>query len=96
MAKKADLVREATEEEIKWGREISRMTIESGTDKSEKDPANREKFEKVQAILDEEFGEGFGRGTCHRRWERKKELLKEMYDIDWKSPAELNPHVLYD
>lgn len=35
-------------------------------------------------------------GYCHAFWQEKKRVLKEKYTIDWKSPAELNPHVLFD
>jgi hypothetical protein len=29
-------------------------------------------------------------------WELKKKLLKERYNIDWKTPAELNPQIRFD
>ena len=35
-------------------------------------------------------------GQCHEIWEYKKHLLKEKYNIDWKSPEELNPDVIFD
>ena len=35
-------------------------------------------------------------GFCHRFWHCKQRILKERYDIDWKSPAELNPDSWYD
>ena len=35
-------------------------------------------------------------GYCHMYWATKKELLKKEYGIDWKSPAEMNPHALFD
>jgi hypothetical protein len=34
-------------------------------------------------------------GSCHIYWARKKDLLK-MYGIDWKTPAECNPNVVFD
>lgn len=37
-----------------------------------------------------------GLGYCHAFWEAKKNVLKEKHDIDWKSPAERNPDVLFD
>jgi len=66
-------------------------------DKKEKSIWYRRKFKKVQRILDEEFkntpkGLGFNRIY----WARKKQLLKEMYDIDWQSPRELNPGIIFD
>ena len=37
-----------------------------------------------------------GMGYCHVFWRHKKRILKEQYDIEWQSPAELNPHIWYD
>ena len=35
-------------------------------------------------------------GFCHRIWSTKKRILKEKYNIDWKTPAEMNPGVMFD
>jgi len=66
-------------------------------DKQEKKWKNRKKFKEVEKILNEEFKNvqpsiGFN----NRYWARKKQLLKEMYNIDWLSPRELNPHITFD
>jgi len=37
-----------------------------------------------------------GKGYCHVHWERVKRILKEDHDIDWHSPLEMNPHIMYD
>lgn len=37
-----------------------------------------------------------GFGTCHIYWSYKKEILKNDYNIDWMSPAELNPTIMFD
>jgi hypothetical protein len=37
-----------------------------------------------------------GRGKCHRIWARIKELLRERHGIEWRSPRELNPWVIFD
>lgn len=37
-----------------------------------------------------------GIGFCHLLWETQKDLLKTKYGIDWKTPAEMNPEVLFD
>ncbi len=54
---------------------------------------------KIQPQLDEintELDErGVGMGRCHIYWERKKKLLKSQ-GIDWKTPAECNPHTIFD
>jgi len=35
-------------------------------------------------------------GRAHMFWKKKKEVLREKYQIDWKSPADLNPMTTYD
>ncbi len=35
-------------------------------------------------------------GYVHRYWAEKKRFLRERYEIDWKTPAELNPDINYD
>ena len=35
-------------------------------------------------------------GYCHMFWETKKRLLKEEYGIDWLTPAECNPDIMFD
>jgi len=37
-----------------------------------------------------------GLGFCHVYWETKKSVLKERYGIEWTTPAELNPNVIFD
>ena len=66
-------------------------------DKTEKSIWQRWKFKKVQRILDEEFKDVPRiMGLSQRYWARKKQLLKEMYNIDWESPEELNPGMIFD
>ena len=35
-------------------------------------------------------------GYCHSLWARQQAILKDKYGIDWKTPAEQNPDILYD
>ena len=35
-------------------------------------------------------------GYCHAFWQAKKEILLRDYGINWKTPAEKYPHVLFD
>ncbi len=37
-----------------------------------------------------------GMGFCFAYWAEKKNILKEFYGIDWKTPSEMNPGVLFD
>ncbi len=50
----------------------------------------------VERQLEEQGLPGVGFGICHEAWRIKKSLLKSQYGIDWLSPAELNPFVLFD
>ncbi|MDD3284220.1 MAG: hypothetical protein PHZ07_01355 [Patescibacteria group bacterium] len=43
-----------------------------------------------------EIGKGHHLGDCHIFWEEKKRILKEKYNIDWKTPAEINPSAKFD
>ena len=58
---------------------------------------------KVVKQVDEEadkivksFGQTGNMGACHLFWESKKEILKKKYNIDWRSPHELNELVVFD
>ena len=68
---------------------------------------NKEKFidknykystikDELEELIVKEIGRGGYLGYCHLYWATKKRILKEKYSLDWKSPAELNPHILYD
>jgi hypothetical protein len=35
-------------------------------------------------------------GWCHLYWGYKKRVLWEKHGISWRSPAEMNPGLLYD
>ncbi len=37
-----------------------------------------------------------GIGRCHLIWSRQAEILKDEHGIDWYSPAEMNPWVMFD
>ena len=68
-------------------------------DPIEEDPRYVEVFSKIDAEVDEALGitsKGGGRGYIHVIWETKKRILKWKYKIDWRTPAELNPHVMFD
>ena len=52
----------------------------------------KELDQKIRARIGDKRGLGF----CHIYWIAKKNILKTDYGIDWQSPAELNPHIIYD
>jgi|GEM_PF-3842981 len=37
-----------------------------------------------------------GRGQYHRIWHETKKHLKHDFDIDWRTPAEMNPWIQFD
>lgn len=58
---------------------------------------DEEKFAAVDKIIEKEYGDLIGvRGSCHELWAIRKRLLKELYDIDWKTPAERRRFTKFD
>lgn len=53
--------------------------------------------QELEALIEERLKDcPRGLGFCHEYWWTKKSILKEKYNIDWRSPAELNPNILFD
>ncbi|MEM7791764.1 MAG: hypothetical protein AAF546_10210 [Verrucomicrobiota bacterium] len=54
-------------------------------------------FKDANKIADKK-AEEYGRqlGQIHVFWSEKKRVLRQNYQIDWKTPAELNTHICYD
>lgn len=51
----------------------------------------------VEEYLDNRFANAPRQmGFCFMYWSAKREYLKENYDIDWHSPAQMNPGVRFD
>lgn len=51
----------------------------------------------VEKRLDERFANAPRHmGFCFRYWSAKRELLEEEYGIEWKSPSQMNPGVMFD
>ncbi|MBE6634384.1 MAG: hypothetical protein E7620_08615 [Ruminococcaceae bacterium] len=57
-------------------------------------------FQAIKEELDKKIiariGEKHGMGYCHLYWSVKRNILKKDYGIEWRSPAEMNPGVLFD
>ena len=59
-------------------------------------PIIKEAAEEAKRIVYERHGlSKHRRGIGHEIWTEQKRLLKEK-GIDWKSPAEMNPNVIFD
>ena len=68
-------------------------------DPVESDPRHAEVFARIDGEVDALLADHPQRGAegfCHVWWKTKKRLLEERYGIDWRSPAEMNPHVIFD
>jgi hypothetical protein len=69
-------------------------------DSIEKDSKYRHIFAHIdreveEALSDSSIKEGV-LGYCHIFWDTKKEILWKKYHIRWKTPAEMNPDVMFD
>lgn len=53
-------------------------------------------IEEVERICAEQLKDSpKGLGFCHEYWSVMKDVLRE-YGIEWKTPSEMNPKVIYD
>ena len=41
-------------------------------------------------------GRSIGFGSCRSLWRIKQRILKEKYQVEWKSPGEMNPNADFD
>ena len=55
-------------------------------------------IDEVDAKVYENLGIPIERylGFCHTFWEERKKVFKELYGIDWRTPAEMNPEAMFD
>jgi len=60
-------------------------------------------YQAVISAIDAEVNENLkhhpmrgGFGFVHIYWQEKKRVLHDKYGIEWRSPAEMNPHILFD
>ncbi len=52
--------------------------------------------EELEAEIIKRIGSDRYMGRCHLYWSTKREILREKYHMDWKSPAQMNPGILFD
>lgn len=55
---------------------------------------------ELEEMVDKRVKEALGFdnyiGYCHDFWAAKKKILLEEYGIDWKTPAERYPTIIFD
>lgn len=66
-------------------------------DPQEDDPVIKEKIDAAMREAEEKLADlPRGRGFCHHLWKETKRILREKYNIDWKTPSEMNPEIMFD
>jgi len=65
------------------------------------DPEYKDIMKQVNKEVDENLKKrGFPKrhslGYCHSFWSEKQKILREKYNIDWESPQDLNPEIMFD
>ena len=68
-------------------------------DPIEKDPVIGSLVRQAEEEAKVELAKGefvLDMGYCYMVWEKQKEILKERHGIDWKSPDEMNPMIIFD
>lgn len=51
---------------------------------------------ELERLIRNEIGDGGYWGFCHEYWRTKKKILKNRFGIEWNSPVDLNPMIMYD
>lgn len=56
-----------------------------------------EVVDEVDRLVDEALADmPRGMGFCHAVWHTRAEILRERFGIEWRSPAVMNPRVMFD
>lgn len=50
----------------------------------------------TKRLIRDEIGDGGYFGFCHEYWCTKKKILKNRFGIEWNSPVDLNPMLMFD
>ncbi len=74
----------------------SRLHIQLLHDPIEDDERYQRVELDVERLVRAEIGEGGYMGFCHLYWTTKKRILRDEFGIEWKTPAEMNPNVMFD
>lgn len=56
-----------------------------------------EVIDEVERLTDEKLADvPRGMGFCHAAWHTRADILRERFGIEWRSPAAMNPRVMFD
>lgn len=64
-------------------------------DPIEDDPSLQAILAESSALAEAEVPDT-GMGWCHSLWEAKQRILRNRYNVEWFSPADMNPEIIYD
>jgi len=68
-------------------------------DPIEFDPRYAESIREAKVLAEAEAlaaGTSLGRGSAHVIWHIQAKMLRERLGIEWLSPREMNPHIVFD
>lgn len=66
-------------------------------DPLEKDPVYAEIIKKAEEEAEKNIARlAKKNGHSYFLWMEQKRILKDKYNLNWKSPAEMNPEVVFD
>lgn len=82
--------------------ELVKIMVNPAIGHLRKDPVEyTRRWEEIYYDVEDRLNERFANaprhmGFCFHFWNAKREFLREEYNIDWQSPAQMNPHVIFD
>lgn len=82
--------------------ELVKIMVNPAVGHLRKDPVEyTREWERIYYDVEDRLNERFANaprhmGFCFHFWNAKRELLQEEYNINWHSPAQMNPHVIFD
>lgn len=97
-----EICRILDEREIKYTKSFANSNVRASRlpmshDPIERDPAISPLIEEADKMAQKELANEKRRmGFCHLYWRTKKRILKDEFGIDWKTPGEMNPGVMFD
>lgn len=88
--------------ELFTSQELLKIILNPEIGHLKKDPVEYTwKWEDICYDVDDKLNDRFANaprhmGFCFKYWSAKRDLLMDEYGIDWHSPSQMNPHVIFD
>lgn len=97
-----EICRILDEREIEYTKSFTNSNVRAtrlpmSHDPIERDPKIAPLIDEADRITQNELANEKRRmGFCHVYWQTKKRILNEQFGVDWQTPAEMNPGVMFD